>query len=212
VLLADAAVLAGVLLATSPWTTGAYTWLAQRRLAAAVAPLSPRSAEATLPARPRAKGRDPVWQDWEREEQARWRGAAEGDALARLAIPKLGLDIAVVKGVADADLREGPGWMTWTAVPGAGGNVGISGHRTTYLAPFRHLDRLAPGDAVTLVTPTRRYTYRVKVNFVVAPDDTDVMFDTAKPTLTLTACHPPYSDRFRIVVQAELVRAERLAR
>jgi LPXTG-site transpeptidase (sortase) family protein len=204
----NVALVVAVLIATSPWTSGAYTWLAQRRLQAAVAPAAPRPHRAA--ARPSAEStRDPVWDGWEREDARDWRLAAEGSGIGRLAIPGIGVDVALVKGVAEADLRLGPGWVMGTSAPGPTGNCGISGHRTTFLAPFRAIDRLKAGDTVRIETRWRRYTYRVQQRFFADPNDSTIMLPTPAPTLTLTSCHPPYSDRFRIVVQARLVKTER---
>lgn len=209
-LLADAGLVVAVLVATSPWTSGAYTWLAQRRLAAEVAsPQAGASAAAARPSTSATRSATPV--RGEDPDASRWRRAADGSGVGRLSIPKLGLDIVVVKGVRDADLRRGPGWLPWTSAPGSG-NCGISGHRTTYLAPFRDIDRLAPGDPIDLTAATHRYRYRVTQRFFATPNELDIMLPTRAPTLTLTACHPPYSDRFRIVVQARLETAAPLGR
>lgn len=148
---------------------------------------------------------------WENQDAAYWRSLAEGRAFGRIRIARIGLDMVVVKGTSRADLKKGPGWITWTDLPGATGNVGISGHRTTYLAPFRHLDRMRAGDTIELYSPYRVYRYRVRRVFVVAPDRTDVVASTEQPMLTLTACHPPYSARQRIIVQSDLIEVRRLA-
>lgn len=149
---------------------------------------------------------------WEDEDAAYWRDLRAGGAFGRLVAEKLGLDVVVVKGVTPADLRRGPGWITYTDPPGPTGNTGISGHRTTYGAPFRQLDRLGPGDTIDIYSPYRRYTYRVVRKFTVTPDKTEVVASTETPTLTLTACHPPYSARYRLIVQSELVEVRKLSR
>lgn len=149
---------------------------------------------------------------WDDEDGAYWRDLRPGGPFGRLTAEKIRLDSVVVKGVTPADLRRGPGWITTTDLPGPTGNCGISGHRTTYGAPFRDLDRLDPGDTIELYSPFRRYTYRVVRSFTVTPDKVEVVATTEKPTLTLTACHPPYSARYRLIVQSELVEVRRLDR
>lgn len=116
----------------------------------------------------------------------------------------------VVDGVTRADLTRGPGHYPDTAAPGAQGNVAIAGHRTTYGAPFYHLDQLAEGDEVHVTDPAgQRFTYRVASRQIVAPDEWWVIGadprSTGKPTLTLTTCHPRFSAAQRMVVFAELV-------
>ncbi len=143
---------------------------------------------------------------WERDK-AYWDALKPGQPFATIVCEAIGLDAVVVKGVEPRDLRLGPGWAPYTDVPGPTGNCGISGHRTTYGAPFRRIDRLERGDRISLVAPHTTYTYEVERVFVVRPDQTEVFATTEEPSLTLTACHPPYSARYRIVARAVLVGA-----
>lgn len=152
------------------------------------------------------------WDRWEAEDAEYWKGLREGQAFGRLRSKRMGLDAVVVKGTTRSALMKGPGWITYTDLPGPGGNCGISGHRTTYGAPFRKLDRLKKGDIITLTSPYRVYTYRVRRVFSVTPDRTDVVQTTEKPMLTMTACHPPYSARLRLIAQSELVSVSRIER
>ena len=78
----------------------------------------------------------------------------QDDALARLEIPKIGQDVFVVPGVDIDDLKDGPGHYPDTPLPGQLGNAAIAGHRTTYGAPFAHLERLVAGDVIVVETAT----------------------------------------------------------
>jgi sortase A len=130
-----------------------------------------------------------------------------GDALARITAPTIGLDAMVVElsGLDDTEnLKKGPGHVPGTALPGEVGNCVVSGHRTTYGAPFRDLDRLEPGDPIYLETRRGSFEYRVVGRKVVLPQDLGVLEPTPEPTLTLTACHPRYSASRRLVVTAVL--------
>ena len=147
---------------------------------------------------------------WEQQDEAFWRSARVGSVIGRLVIARMGLDSAIVKGTDRDTLKLGPGWIVTTSVPGPTGNCAISGHRTTYRAPFRRLDRLREGDMIELYTPFRRYRYRVFSSFDVRPWQLEVIAPTPQPTLTLTACHPPYSARYRLVVQSRLIEARPL--
>lgn len=116
----------------------------------------------------------------------------------------------VVSGVTRTDLTRGPGHYPGTAEPGSPGNVAIAGHRTTYGAPFFHLDQLVEGDNVHVTgRDGERHTYRVIRQQVVAPTDVWVVgadpLESERPTLTLTTCHPRFSAAQRLVVFAELV-------
>lgn len=144
-----------------------------------------------------------------------------GSGLAVLRIPRLGDwnddPPVVVEGVSVEDLKKGPGHIPETAAPGDLGNVVLSGHRTTYGAPFARLDELQVGDAVVVETRTGWFTYTVRGTSIVAPTAVEVTYavpgnPTAKPDkrlLTLTTCHPKYSARQRLIVRAELTAASR---
>ena len=134
--------------------------------------------------------------------------SASGDAVGRLRIPRIDLERVVVHGTSTAPLRRGPGHYPDTPLPGAGGTVGIAGHRTTYGAPFRNIDALRPGDTIDVEMPYGRFTYRVERTRIVAPTATWVVRRVAYERLVLTACHPLYSAAQRIVVFARLVRTE----
>ncbi|PKQ10353.1 MAG: hypothetical protein CVT69_00135 [Actinobacteria bacterium HGW-Actinobacteria-9] len=143
--------------------------------------------------------------EWEAQDGAYWDNLADGDVFGRLVINRIGLDVMVVKGHSREALKDGPGWIDYTDPPGQTGNVGIAGHRTTYGAPFRRLDELKLGDTIDLYSPFRRYRYAVSESKRVTPDRVDVMDSTVDPRLTLSACDPPYSARFRLIVTGSLV-------
>jgi sortase A len=129
----------------------------------------------------------------------------DGDAVGRIRIPAASVDWTVVEGVGTADLRRGAGHMPGTALPGQPGNAVISGHRTTYGAPFHNLDRVAPGDLVTVTTVTGTHVYQVVEARVVRPSEMWVTEQWRGSWLTLTTCHPRFSSRERLVVFARLV-------
>lgn len=117
--------------------------------------------------------------------------------------------LIVVSGTSAADLQLGPGHYPHSALPGAPGNFAVAGHRTTYGAPFFHLDRLKPGDVVEVTDRAGvRHAYTIVRTEIVAPSDTWVLGDdplgTGRPTITLTTCHPRFSDAQRLIVFGEL--------
>jgi sortase A len=130
----------------------------------------------------------------------------EGDALARLEIPRIDVDWIVVAGVETADLKKGPGHYPETPLPGQLGNAAIAGHRTTYGQPFYSIEQLQPGDEIITTTPTGRYVYIVTGQKIVSPEDYQVITttDPTSATLTLTSCHPRWTTRERIVVTSQL--------
>lgn len=155
-----------------------------------------------------------------------------GEAIARINIPKIRVNKIVVQGVQVEDLRNGPGHYRATVFPGQEGNSGIAGHRTTYGAPFNRIDELVPGDEIRVTTVQGEHLYRVLPageayspdalgtlgadyvvpegqenlgHIIVGPSATWVLGDFGDDRITLTACHPKYSARERIIVAAELV-------
>lgn len=127
-----------------------------------------------------------------------------GDPLGRLRVPRLGLSTVLVEGTGAGQLRRGPGHYPGTALPGRPGTVAIAGHRTTYGAPFRHIDRLRPGDVIQAAMPYGTFTYRVERTRIVAPTAVWVTQSVGYDRVVLSACHPLYSAAKRIVVFARL--------
>jgi sortase A len=128
----------------------------------------------------------------------------DGQPFGRIVVPRLHLDMVVVEGTGDAELRKGPGHYRMTATPGLGGTVAIAGHRTTWLHPFRHIDELRPGDDVYLEMPYGRFLYVVTGHRVVDADDWSILRRRPWEKLVLSACHPLYSASQRWVVFGRL--------
>jgi sortase A len=136
------------------------------------------------------------------------RKAKTGAAVGRIHIPKIGATYVIVNGTDTASLRKGPGIYEQTPFPGAPGTTGIAGHRTTYLAPFRHIDRLKKGDSIKVEMPYGTFTYEVEKRRIVPPTEVSIVKRVSYDRLVLSACHPLYSAAKRIVVFARLVQAE----
>jgi sortase A len=138
-----------------------------------------------------------------------------GHGLALIRIPRLGKNFhyVIIEGVSVADLRKGPGHYPGTAMPGRIGNFVVSGHRTTYLAPFNRLGELRAGDKILIDTRARQYVYQVTRKEVVKPSDVSVAAPVpehpkADPTqrlITLTTCNPKYSAAQRLIVFGRMV-------
>ena len=132
-----------------------------------------------------------------------------GDALGRIEAPGMdGLNMVFVQGTDESSLELGPGHYPETAMPGQGKTVAIAGHRTTYLAPFRHIDSLNKGDKITLKMPYGTFVYSVEKTEIVDPSDVGIIHDTGFERLVLSACNPLYSAAQRYIVFARLVKTE----
>jgi sortase A len=135
-------------------------------------------------------------------------GAKQGDAVAILQIKKIGLKKIVVSGVGVDQLRAGPGHYRTTALPGQKGNAAIAGHRTAYGSPFKDIDKLDPGDEITITNVLKQtYVYKVRGTKIVEPTEVDVLAPTDEAILTLTSCHPLYTANQRIIVTSVLDEA-----
>ena len=140
------------------------------------------------------------------------RRTRDGAAVARLRIPRIGLDAIVVRGTRPDDLERAPGLLDAAALPGEAGTAAIAGHRTTYGAPFRHIDRLRRGDRLTVAMPYGTFRYAVEGTRIVDPDDPGVLRTVGHSRLVLSACHPLFSAARRVVVYAAQIGVGRTAK
>jgi sortase A len=125
-----------------------------------------------------------------------------GQAIGVIQMPRLGASYTVVQGTDDTSLQRGPGHYPQTPFPGLGDTVAIAGHRTTYLAPFRNINQLRPGDRIVLTMRYARFTYKVQYDKVVQPSAWWVTDNVGYGRLVLSACNPLYSAAQRIVTFA----------
>jgi sortase A len=136
--------------------------------------------------------------------------AGEGSAVGRIEIPRIGASFVLVNGTGTEELEEGPGIYSRTSYPqrtfpGLAGTTAIAGHRTTYLAPFRHIDELHSGDSIVVTMPYGRFTYTVTGHRVVLPSNVAAaVAPVGHPRIVLSACTPLFSASHRILVFGRL--------
>jgi sortase A len=139
------------------------------------------------------------------------RRAVRGEQIGTIEFPVLHASYSVIQGTDTASLEEGPGHYPATAFPGVPGDtVAIAGHRTTYLAPFRYLNDLGPGDLIVVTMPYARFTYRVQMQRIVTPTSLWITANKGYERLVLSACNPLYSASQRIAVFARLYEQQPL--
>jgi sortase A len=114
----------------------------------------------------------------------------------------------LVNGTDHSTLRKGPGRDLRTYMPGEGQLVYIAGHRTTYLAPFAHIDKIRIGDSVTLEVPYGTFRYRVFRHRVVGAGDLAVLHSHGREVVALQACHPRFFATNRYIVWARLAEVQ----
>jgi sortase A len=132
-----------------------------------------------------------------------------GGAIGRIKIDRTGTNTVLVEGTESGDLQIGPGRYPGSALPGQGRTVAIAGHRTTYGAPFREIDRLDRGDEIVIEMPYGTFVYAVTGRQIVPPEQSEVVGDTGVERVVLTACHPLFSAAERYVVSARLESSRR---
>ncbi len=185
---------------TAVFTQQEQKALSERLAAAEKAPLPPSTLELV-----RRAG-----SDWKRiallAEHERTTAQA-GDPLGRISIPRTDNSFVFIEGTGTDSLKKGPGHYGGTALPGERGTVSIAGHRTTYAAPFRQLNRLNKGDPITLTMPYGKFVYTVEGSKAVPPTQTTVLGVARYDRLVLTTCTPLGSADKRLVVTARLKQA-----
>ena len=204
---------ATVYLWKDPFTT-AYTAYEQRRLASNLdenfeswqpAPVPKPVSRPSPTPKPIPK---PKHDDLSREAKRFRLASDDGDAIARLRVPRLDLNLVVVNGTNASDLRRGPGRHEDTFMPGEGKIVYVAGHRTTYGAPFSDINQLDVGDPITVELPYGSVEYRVTSHRIVDDNDLTVLKSHGREELVLQACHPRFFASQRYLVYARPVSTE----
>jgi sortase A len=140
------------------------------------------------------------------DDAARFRREAKrGQAIGRIVIGRIGLKMVLVNGTDHDSLTRGPGRDARSFMPGEDRLVYIAGHRTTYLAPFSHIDAIRPGDLITIEMPYATFSYRATRHRIVTASDLSVLRSPRHEQLELQACHPRFFATHRYIVYARLV-------
>ena len=127
----------------------------------------------------------------------------------QLSIPEIKVNTKVREHVAYVD--KDPSHLIESRTPNQPGNVAIFGHRTSHGKEFRNLDKLKVGSLMYLTVDGKIYTYQTTSIDIRTPSD-PMLYATSsnEQTISLVACHPPGSVKFRIVVHADLVATNEL--
>jgi sortase A len=142
-------------------------------------------------------------------EAARYRRSTHrGEPIGRITVPRMGVNMILVDGTDDASLRKGPGRDLRTFMPGQGQLVYIAGNRTTYLAPFSHIEQMRRGDSITLEVPYATFRYVVTGWTIVRADDVARLRSHGREVVTLQACHPRFFATQRYLVYGQPVSVE----
>ncbi|HZS25227.1 MAG TPA: class E sortase [Gaiellaceae bacterium] len=133
------------------------------------------------------------------------RRAKTGQAIGRIVIGRIGLNMVLVNGTDESSLEKGPGRDERSYMPGQNRLVYVAGHRTTYLAPFSHINDIRDGDVIRLQMPYGTFVYRAYRHRIVLATDLSVLRSPSHELLELQACHPRFFATHRYIVYARLV-------
>lgn len=134
---------------------------------------------------------------------------SEFDAMARLRVPGIGVDLPVRHGTEDEVLATGVGHLYGTALPvgGAGSHSVLTSH--TGLADATLFDRLTEvrvGDEVYVDVYGETLAYQVDQIRIVAPEQTEDLAPVAgQDLITLITCTPYAVNTHRLLVRAHRV-------
>ena len=132
------------------------------------------------------------------------------DVIGFLRIPAIDLELPVLLGANEENLKQGAAHLTQTSYPIGGENTNcvLAAHRGYYKAPMlRQVEKLAPGDAVYIENFRETLTYTVAEARIIDPTDIEaLLIQEGRDLLTLVTCHPLGSNAQRYVVYCE--RAE----
>jgi sortase A len=184
--------------------TALYTHWQQNRLSASLA----REFAAFRPTRPTGRNLAALQRSLAVDARHFRRTARQGQAIGRIVIGRIGLRMVLVNGTDHETLKKGPGRDLRSYMPGEQRLVYIAGHRTTYLAPFSHIESIRPGDTIRLEMPYGTFLYRATGHRIVSANDLAVLRSPRHELLELQACHPRFFATHRYVVYARLT-AER---
>ncbi|QEO10763.1 class C sortase [Protaetiibacter larvae] len=129
--------------------------------------------------------------------------------MARIKIPRIGVDLPVYHGTSDATLEQGVGHLEGTALPvgGVGTRSVLTGHRGLATSElFTNLDKVRLGDTFTIEVFGEVLSYRVIASEVVQPEDSQALYpDPDRDLLTLVTCTPLGINSHRILLTGERV-------
>lgn len=133
--------------------------------------------------------------------------AYKPNIIGTIQISKINVNIPIVEGTTQQDLKYGAGHLKGTGKLGQVGNCALAGHRSyTFGKMFNRLDEISAGDEIIVNTKQNKYKYVVYDKKVIEPDDFSVLkYGKGEKILTLVTCDPIFIADHRLIVQAKLM-------
>lgn len=134
------------------------------------------------------------------------------EAMSRIVIPSINVDLPIYHGTADDTLQRGVGHLFGSALPvgGEGSHSMLTAHTGLSQASlFDNLDEVVVGDVFYLSTAGEKFKYEVHNIDVVLPDEAENLHPVAGEDLvTLITCTPYGINTHRILVTAHRVEMD----
>ena len=132
-----------------------------------------------------------------------------GTSTYRIIIPSIEVDMEIVFGENETEAFKKGAWH----FPGSGTpndpddykNIILSAHRylrTSGPNTFFNLDKIKKDDIITIKWDKNEYQYQVNKTYIVEPNEIWILKDTGIEKLTLFTCHPAFTTKQRLVVEA----------
>lgn len=128
------------------------------------------------------------------------------DAIATIRIPSIKVNLPVLEGATQKNMKYAAAHLTETAPIGEVGNAAIAAHRMRAKGKlFNRLNEVKEGDKIMVETKGETYTYVVTGTSIVEPTDVSVLnYNKTDRRLTLITCDPVVDPTHRLIVHAEL--------
>ncbi len=126
--------------------------------------------------------------------------------IALMEIPSISLSQGIVEGISDDILQYYLGHFEGSAKPGEKGNFSVAGHKVSdYSEAFVNLYKVEIGDEILIKANKKEYVYEVTDNFIVSPDNVEVLDNTDEATITLVTC--TVGAKERVIVKGNLIKS-----
>ncbi len=121
-----------------------------------------------------------------------------------VSIPKMDVELPILLGANEENMRKGAVHLTETSYPIGGDNTNcvLAAHRGySRTAMFRDIELLEKGDEIFIENFRQTITYQVEETVVISPTDVDkLLIQPGKDMVTLITCHPYRHNYQRYVV------------
>lgn len=128
------------------------------------------------------------------------------EPIASIKIAKIKLNLPVLKGATQKNMKYAAAHLTETTGFGQVGNAAIAAHRMRAKGSlFNRLNEVEIGDKIVIETKDETFTYTVNKVSIVEPSDVSVLnYNDKDKRLTLITCDPVVNPTHRLIVHAEM--------